>query len=171
MMKYVRTNQWFSREVIWAVLALGALILTGCGGSDDHDHDHEDHEGHGHVHHAPHGGALTMLGDHIFQLELVPDVEAKRLNLYILDGEAENFRRIVAPTIEGVAKVGEREWVLLFHAVANEATGETVGESSHFSVEAPELVNEDTFDVSFSRLELLGQVFDDVTIPYPEGSH
>lgn len=56
-------------------------------GKDEHDHDH-DHD-HGHHHHAPHHGSLTMLGDHVAQIELVVDAEAGKLEAYVLDGEAE----------------------------------------------------------------------------------
>lgn len=112
-----------------------------------------------------------MLGDHVFQLELVPDSEEKQLDLYVLDGEAEHFVRISAATIEGVAKAGERVWALRFDAVANEATGETVGSSSHFTAEAPGLVDESEFVVMFDRIEILGQIFETVSIPYPKGSH
>lgn len=48
---------------------------------DDH---HDEHH-----HHAPHHGSLTMLGDHVAQIELVVDAEAGKLEAYILDGEAE----------------------------------------------------------------------------------
>ena len=56
-------------------------------GKKDHDHDH-DHD-HGHHHHAPHHGSLTMLGEHVAQIELVVDAEAGKVEAYILDGEAE----------------------------------------------------------------------------------
>ncbi len=92
----------------WAAICLfsGCYALIGCGGGndgfktaeelkkerpavakDDHGHDH-DHE-HEHHHHAPHHGSLSMLGDHVAQIELVVDAEAGKLEAYILDGEAE----------------------------------------------------------------------------------
>lgn len=90
-------------------------VLAGCGGedansktaeelrnerpavtNDDHDHDHghehgheHGHDEHDHHHHAPHHGSLTMIGDHVAQVELLVDPEAGRLEAYILDGEAE----------------------------------------------------------------------------------
>lgn len=149
---------------------LGTLVLVGCGGSHDHDHDH-DHGSHGHAHQAPHGGALGMLGNHAFQIEIVPDPIRRELDLYVLDGGAQHFVRIGAESIEGTARAGSREWQLNFRAVASEATGESVGNSSLFSASAPELVGLREFVVSFERLELLGQVYENVAIPYPEGSH
>lgn len=147
-----------------------AWALSGCGGGD-HDHDGHAEAGHAHVHHAPHGGALGMIGEHLFQLEVLSNREEGRIELYVLDGEAERFVRIAATEIEGVAKVGDREWRLRFKAVANAATGEEIGSSSHFVAEAPDLVEEPEFELRFDRLELLGQVFSRVSIPFPEGSH
>lgn len=159
------------RRGFW--LGVSGLILTlvGCGGSHDNGHKEHEHEGHEHVHHAPHGGALTMLGDHAFQVEILPDPSDEQMDLYILDGEAGRFVRIAAPVLQGVAKAGERQWELRFQAVANDATGETVGNSSHFTASATELLNVNEFEVIFGRLEILGQVFEDVRVLYPEGSH
>lgn len=53
----------------------------------DHGHDH-DHD-HGHHHHAPHHGSLTMLGNHVAQIELVSDPETGKVQAFILDSEAE----------------------------------------------------------------------------------
>ena len=112
-----------------------------------------------------------MLGDHAFQLELLVDQKEEQLKLYVLDGEAENFMRVSLPEIEARASVRDRAWSLLFAAVANEATGETKGNTSHFVAEAKDLANEPEFDIRFDRLKLMGQVFEDVNISYPEGSH
>lgn len=146
------------------------MVLSGCAGGG-HDHEHDDHAGHAHVHQAPHGGALGMIGDHLFQLEVVSNRDAGRIELFVLDGEAERFVRIAAPEIEGVAELGDSEWLLRFQAVANAATGEEVGNSSHFVAEAPNLVDMPEFELRFDRLELLGRTFEGVSIPFPEGSH
>ena len=151
-----------------ALFGLGVTLIGCSGGHDHHDHDHEEH---GHAHEAPHGGALTMLGDHALQLELVVDQDAGQLKLYVLDGGAENFMRVSPLEIEARANAGDREWSVLFEAVANEATGETKGNTSHFVAEVKDLANESEFDISFNRLEFLGQVFEEVNTSYPEGSH
>ncbi len=154
--------QWSS-----ALLALG--LFAGCSGQ--HDHDHSDDHSHGHAHHAPHGGALTMLGNHAFQLELLANPAAGQVELYVLDGGAENFVRIANNTIEGVARVGSQEWELSFKAVENKATGETIGDSSFFVAEADAVSKLSKFDLHFVRLDIRGQVFESVTLPYPEGAH
>ncbi|MDB5390221.1 MAG: hypothetical protein JWM11_5867 [Planctomycetaceae bacterium] len=114
----------------WTVVCGVALCysLTGCGGGKEdfksakdvnkdrseivkkkeedkaHAHEHEHH------HHAPHHGSLTMLGDHVAQLELTIDAEAGKLTVYVLDGEAEKSLAVdqavleVAVTLDGATE-------------------------------------------------------------------
>lgn len=112
-----------------------------------------------------------MLGNHAFQIEVLPNREEGRIDLYVLDGDAERFVRIEALELEARATAGQREWALTFRAMENEATGETLGSTSHFTVQVEELAGLAEFELSFDRLEMLGQVFEDVRIPYPHGSH
>lgn len=155
-------------KLSWALVA-ASVTLVGCGGGDDHDHEHE--ESHVHEHHAPHGGTLAMLGDHSFQLELVGDANGEFLNLYVLDGEAERFIRVATSSIQATAVVGEERWELAFQAQANAATGETVGDSSHFRAATSQLLSYERFELRVERMELRGQIFDTVVIPYPDGKH
>ncbi|MCH6255081.1 hypothetical protein MLD52_00875 [Puniceicoccaceae bacterium K14] len=164
-----RKKCWEQSLSALAILA-AAFVMTGCGGEEKHhNHDHSHH--HVHAHHAPHGGALSMLGDHAFQLELVPDGDSGNLALYVLDGEAENFIRVSITEFEATAIAGEGQWNLKFEAVASEATGETVGSSSYFIASAPEVSKLAQFDVQIGSIELLGNLFENVSIPYPEGKH
>lgn len=153
----------------WGSALLALLVFAGC--SSEHDHDHSDDHSHGHAHHAPHGGALKMLGNHAFQLELVANPDAGQVELYLLDGGAENFVRVANGGFEAIARVGGQEWELSFKAVANEATGETVGDSSYFVAEAEAVSKLAKFDLHFVRLDIRGQVFESVKLPFPEGAH
>ena len=82
---------------LWIVLG----AFAGCGKAPD-AHLPASAPG-SHIHVAPHGGTLVPLGEHAYNLELVRDADTGRLSLYVLDGHAENFIRITAPTIELVA--------------------------------------------------------------------
>jgi len=169
-----------SRLLASALLVPLVGLTCACGGRD-HDHNHDLSHGHaesrsdddhqGHAHHAPHGGALAMLGDHAFQLELIPQPSQGKVDLYILDGEAERYVRLPAPWIDALVRAGERQWSLRFLPVANQATGETLGDSAYFSAEAPEVADLPAFEISFENLELLGEVYESFAFPYPEGSH
>ena len=142
------------------LLTLVPLLAIGCGRSHDHAHDkaaNGDAHGHGHAHTAPHGGQLVEVGDHQFNVELVLDRETGRLAAYVLDGHAENFVRIVQPAIEVRLKDPARG--LLLTAVANPATGETVGNTSQFEATAPCLKSAGDVAGEIVRLEIRGATF------------
>lgn len=78
--------------------------LAACTKKDPHaGHDHSAHAKH--VHTAPHGGKLIELGEHAFNLEFVRDAATGKLTAYLLDGHAESFVRISAPSFEITATV------------------------------------------------------------------
>ena len=144
------------------LLTLVPLLAIGCGRSHDHAHDKaakDDAHGHshGHAHTAPHGGKLVEVGDHQFNVELVLDRETGRLAAYVLDGHAENFVRIVQPAIE--VRLKEPTRGLLLTAVANPATGETVGNTSQFEATAPWLKSAGDVAGEIVRLEIRGATF------------
>ncbi len=163
-MKPKRILPWRWQAGLWLALA---WLLTGCGpGGEPHEH----HEG-GHVHVAPHGGSLVMLGNHVYQLEFVGDVERGVLDLYILDGEAENFIRIDASSIQATGLVGGSNRPITFLPVAESATGETVGDTARFSALAPWLADHPRFEIILGSFEIRGNRFGERRFFYPDGSH
>lgn len=144
------------------LLALLPLLALGCSRSHDHAHDAAksaggEAHGHGHAHTAPHGGLLVEVGDHQFNVELVIDREIGRVAAYILDGHAENFVRITQPAIE--LRLREPSRGLMLQAVANPATGETVGSTSQFEATAPWLKDSGALTGEIIRLEIRGATF------------
>ena len=110
---------------------LGSMAwLVACGKNSTSGEKHE------HVHRAPHGGTLVELGDHAYNVELLRDSSSGKLTAWILDGHAEKFVRVKAVSIELVAMPGGKFTPLVLKAVATPATGETVGDSSQFEVQA-----------------------------------
>ncbi len=157
------------KSTVWKLMILGAylLFIAACSSSDHDDHGHSG----GHAHHAPHGGSLVMLGDHLYQLEMVAHEESSELELFILDGEAENFIRIIAPTLSAAVQADGEEFPLIFAAKSDEATGETVGNTSHFTANTPWLAEHPKFEAVFEVIEIRGQRFENIHFPFPEGSH
>jgi hypothetical protein len=123
-----------------------------------------------HEHHPPHGGTAVVLGDEIYHLEFVRDAGAGRLSAYILDGEMENFIRSAAPSFEIVATVGGERRPLVLQAVANPATGETVGNTSLFEATADWLKATPSFDAVLTTLDIRGTVFSAVPFNFPKGN-
>ena len=79
------------------------------------------------------GGELIPVDEHGsgYNLEVLID-ESDHLSIYILDAHAEGFVRISQPTLEVLITDDNESKVLKLDAVADSATGETVGNTSHF---------------------------------------
>jgi len=146
-----------------ALLAV-AFLATAC--SQSHDHDKKS-AGTGHVHTAPHGGTLVEIGDHAYNLELVRDRAAGKLTAWVLDGHAENFVRLKITSFQLVAMPGGQYTPLTMQAVAHSATGETVGDTSQFEVQADWLKTAGAFSGIFT-LEIKDTKFAQVAYSLPE---
>lgn len=146
------------------------LMTPGCshehGHGHDHDHDGHDHgseaahaEGeHEHAHVAPHGGTLLPIGGGGANVEVVHD--GGTLQLYLLDGCAENPVRCAQQSLQ--VRMGDQ--TLELAAVASELTGETVGDTSQFSVTDAALEGADLHGAELVALEILGQRLEGIAL-------
>lgn len=145
--------------------ALPAIVVfTALCACSPAAHKAESH-GDDHAHTAPHGGALIELGDHVGHLEAVLDAQTGTLDLYVLDGHAENYVRLAAPAVvvhlkwEGLAEPA----TATLSATASRLTGETVGDSSRFSATIPELKGKSEIDLSIPAIDVGGVMYTDVS--------
>ena len=152
-----------------AALATALLCtLAACAKKDEHaGHDHSAHAQHAHA--APHGGTLIELGEHAFNVELVRDVATGKLTAYLLDGHAENFVRVSAPSFEITATVAGAKQTLTLVAVANAATGEKVGATSQFEATADWLKTTAGFNGVITALTIRDNAFKGVAFTFPQG--
>jgi hypothetical protein len=147
------------------ILAALALLAAGCSRSESAaDQPHK------HVHHPLHGGTPVVLGDEVYHIEMVLDQKEGKLQAYVFDGELENFIRSGVPSIEIDASVGGETKVLVLSAVANPATGETVGDTSLFEGRADWLRTTGDFDAVLKTITIRGTTFTDVKFNYPRGN-
>ncbi len=146
------------------VLAAAALLTGACSRKEDHTPAAPVAGAHAHV--APHGGTLIEIGDHQFAMELVHDAAAGRLTAYVLDAHAEKFVRLPLPGFTLVALVNGRPESLTMAAVANPATGETVGDTSEFATEADWMRGRVAFDAYIPTIEIRGATFTDVRFAF-----
>jgi hypothetical protein len=153
--------------------------FVGCSKNSEHkDYSKapvgEAHAGHNHshahVHTAPHGGTLVELGNHAFNVELLRDKTAGKLTAWVLDAHAENFVRLKAPALALVAMPGGTFTPLSLKAVANPVTGEKVGDTSQFEVEADWLKTAGAFSGIFT-VEINGTVYKDVAYRLDDEAH
>jgi hypothetical protein len=146
-------------KTIWPLLAAVLALGAGCAKSSDRALPAV---ATGHTHVAPHGGTLVPLGEHAYNLELVRDGDSGKLTAYVLDGHAENFIRIAASAIELTAISGGERRALTLRAIANPATGETVGDTSQFEAQADWIKRAKQFPGEITGLDIRGAKFERV---------
>lgn len=152
------------RILLTGVFALCLTVLAGCG---EHREKENPSAPHFHVDVAPHGGTPVGVGDD-YQIEWVLDAPTGKLQAYILDGEMENFIRITPPSFDLNVKLSNRQEVLHFVAVANNATGEKVGSTSLFEAQADWLKTNNSFDAVLPALNIEGKDFTNITFSFPK---
>jgi hypothetical protein len=156
----------FHLRLVCRLLLLAPLAMTGgCAkppavSSQPHKHEH----------HPPHGGTPVVLGDEVYHVELVRDPAAGLLQAYVFDGELENFIRSSVPSIAITATVDGAPRTLVLQAVANPATGETVGDTSLFQTQADWLKTTGQFDAVLQSITIRGSTFTDVKFNFPKGN-
>jgi len=111
-----------------------------------------------------------VLGKEEYHVELVLDASAGRLQAYIMDGELENFVRLPAQSFVVAARLAGKEEVLTFQAIANNATGEKVGDTALFEAQADWLRTNATFDAVLRQLTVRGTTYENITFNFPKGN-
>lgn len=124
----------------------------------------------GHHHTPPHGGAPVVLGAEAYHVEFVLDADTGRLRAYVLDGHMEQFIRLPAPALEVILNLPDGSQPLTLAAVASAATGETVGDTSHFAGQTDALRGRTNFPAVLSSITIRGQTFENVAFDYPRGN-
>jgi hypothetical protein len=124
-----------------------------------------------HEHHAPHGGALEVLGEEAAHVELVLDGKTGKLTAYVLDGEAENPVRVAQDVLRlTITGPPGGDAVVELSAVANALTGEKVGDTSQFEGTSEMLRGLTKFEAVLTTITARGVKFDAVPIGFPGGN-
>ena len=139
--------------------------LAGCKDSHEHEHDHAKPEGH--VHTAPHGGTLVELGEHAFNIEFTRDVGKGLVTAYLLDAHAENFVRLTQPSLGIQIHVNGKPESFTLAAVANDRTGEKVGDTSQFEAQSEAFKVTSELKGIVPSLELRGSKFESIPFVLP----
>lgn len=150
-------------------LVLFAGFMVGCSKSESAVPPAQQ-AGHHHEHKPPHGGAPVELGEEEYHVEFVLDSPAGRLQAFVMDGELENFIRISASSLEVTAQFSGREEKLIFQPIANNATGEKVGDTSLFEAQADWLKTTPLFDAVLKGVTVRGKSYTNVSFNFPRGS-
>ena len=148
-------------------LVLAAAVVGGCSKGET---GRPQAAAHHHEHKPPHGGAPVELGAEEYHVEFVLDGPAGKLQAFVMDGELENFVRIDAASLKLTARVSGRQEELALQPVANNATGEKVGDTSLFEVQADWLKTTPTFDAVLQGITVHGRTYTNITFNFPRGS-
>ena len=141
------------------------ILLAGCGG-----HSAPDQGSGGHHHPPPHGGAGVVLGNEDFHIEFLLNPDSDTMTAWFFTSHMEDYLRIKMESFEVVARPPDGEQTLIFKAVANPATGETVGNSSQFEARAGWLKNAGHFDAVLKKVTIQETLHENVTFNYPGGN-
>jgi hypothetical protein len=169
-------------KMIWAIAVIGlaGVGLVGCDKKEDakttrvtemttvdgvsvmkvetHTHVHE--------HTAKHSGTLVELGGEFAHVELVVDGQTGKITAYAMDAEVEKSERLKQEKI-GLLVNGK---AVELSAVANELTGEKVGDTSEFTGQADMLKGLKAFDGVIVEITVRGRTFKNVAFKFPQGN-
>lgn len=119
-----------------------------------------------HEHKAPHKGTLIEFGEEFAHLEIVIDQATGKISAWVLDGEAEKPVRVAQKEIEIKAK----DFSVTVKAVANELSGEKVGDTSEFAGQNDKLKGLKNFDAVVVDITVKGKQFKDTKFNFPKGN-
>jgi len=122
--------------------------------------------GGGHAHTSPRGGTLVEIGDHVAQVDLVLDPAAGELHAYVMDGHASRAVRIAQETLAVTVGEGTETFELPLAAAADPLSGETVGDTSHFSAVSERLKGRTTFSGRIGPIRVFGKDCEPVAFRY-----
>ena len=152
------------RPLLALALAVTAGLLAGC---DSHDHSAKSSPGGGHHHGSAHGGVAVELGDHQFHLDFLHDPAAGTLTAWVMDAHAENFVRVPLPSFNVEISHGKSNAVVTLSAMANDSSGEKVGDTSQFRGESAALQGVTNFTGTVTDIQIRGFRVSGVTFQYP----
>lgn len=128
-----------------------------------------EHADHDHHHAAPHGGALAELGEEEAHIEVLLDKGQGRIDLYFLDGEAEQAIRTEKEQ-ELVLTLTSPAATIRFRPVADDLSGETLAVTSHYAGQDKALAGLAAFQGQLKEITLRGKTYRDVKLSFPVGS-
>ena len=152
-------------------LACAAALIVAVAGCDrvDHPADRQPAVVPAHTHAAQHGGIAVQIGEEEYHVEFTHGETPDTLDAYFMDGEMEDYVRLAVASFGAVAHVDGHDFPLEFRAVANPATGETVGDSALFEARADWLTAMPALKISVPSLTIKGHVHTDLSATLPGG--
>ena len=162
-------NRRSTRTFLPLALAAGLAATSGCD-RIDHPADPNPAATPGHRHETQHGGGAMAIGAEEYQVEFTFGETPGTLDAYVMDGEMEDYVRIAAAAWPAVARVEGRDFPLEFRAIANSATGETVGDTALFEARADWLAAKPALTIFLPTLTIKGHAYTNLSATLPAGA-
>ena len=148
------------------LVAVSCVLLAGCGEEPGHEHGN-DHETSEHTHDARHGGIAVVLGDEEFHVEFTHGEAPGVLQAYVFDGHMENYVRSAMPAFSATVLDGDLSLPVVFAAIADTATGETVGDTALFEATAAGLHGRPAVTLHVPELVVRGITYNNIKAEVP----
>ena len=120
---------------------------------------------------------MIAIGDHFAHVELVLDSTAGRMTAYVLDAEAEKAVRVDHNVLEILILKPESPAggppggdLLTMNAVTNPLTGESVGDTSEFTVVSDLLKGKTEFEGILQSVTIKGDEKKGIRFKFPGGN-
>ncbi|MHC5019415.1 MAG: hypothetical protein ACYTGX_04755 [Planctomycetota bacterium] len=157
-------------RLIALALTLLVLCAAGCNGKPQPPAPTPGGGGGHGAHQPPPGWCGVAVGDHFAHLAVKSDPATGQLDVVIYDGHFEHPVRVkdAAVTIRITLPPGEFVDVQC-DAVADQLSGETVGDSATFRGRNDVLKGKTEFTAVFLGATIKGQAMGEVEFPYPKG--
>jgi hypothetical protein len=149
---------------VMVLLAATGAFAAGCGKEAPNSTPDEKPQLHKAV--PPHEGTPVPLGGD-YNLELVRDGQEGKISAYVLDDDMEEFIRSSSSSITITVKLSGQTQTLVLGAVANPATGETVGDTSLFQGHADWLKTTSSFEGNLVSLTIRKATFSNIGFSFP----
>jgi hypothetical protein len=159
------------KKLLHLLICVSLPAFSACSKKESTDaHTGQGHaNGSGHAHQPLMGGELVGIGEHQFNLEFKYDTTRGVLQAWVLDGHAENFVR-VSMALFDVQEAGGQLRTITLRALANEMSGEKVGDTSAFEGEAHWLGEVAHFDGIVKAIRVRDTDFRDIAFHlHPKG--
>ena len=144
-----------------------ALSFGSCG-----EEDGAGHSGSGvHYHAPPHGGILVELGEHGYGYNLEFYLEDQGfLQIFVWDAHVDNLVRIKQEKIDLLVPDGNgTQKTIVCAAVADAATGETVGNTSLFAT-SKSIVDQLPLKGVIPSIKVIGKTYENVPFEFTKNS-
>lgn len=120
---------------LFSATLIGLIVMAGCTNQSKTEDKKKSAEEHSHPDKGPHDGILVEWGEEEYHAEFLRDKDAKKITVYVLDGEAKEMLPIEATEID--LNISSESPLLQLKLKAAPQKSDPEGKSSRFELVHP----------------------------------